>query len=105
VPRQTGLLTNHVDLLSSFADPEDPDLSSALVIEAVDHPPLKITADGSRVVLAWPAIASDYFLEVSDALVPTTWLVDGNPQVIVGDTITVTVKVTHAQRYYRLKQP
>ena len=58
-------------------------------------PPLGITADGSRVMLSWPAIAEDYVLQVSDDLGSSSqWLMDGNPRVVVGSQLTVTVKVT-----------
>jgi uncharacterized repeat protein (TIGR01451 family) len=106
VPQQTGLLTNQVGLLSAYVDPENPALFSELVIESVAEPPLDIVADGSRVVLAWPAIADDYVIEVSDGLSPpAVWTLDGNPHIVVGTQITVTVKVTNGRRFYRLVRP
>jgi hypothetical protein len=106
IPLQAGLLTNRVELFSAYVDPEDPGLLSELVVEAVTTPPLTITTEGSRVVLAWPAIAEGYRLEVSDHLaLPMVWVLDGNPQEPAGDRITVTVKVTNGRRYYRLVQP
>jgi large repetitive protein len=103
VPQQAGQLTNRVSLLSAFVDPENPELTSVLVVESVTAPPLTITADGSRVVLEWPGIADGYVLEVSDGLQsPSVWILDGNPHVVVGDRITVTVKVTNGKRFYRL---
>jgi len=106
VPQQAGPLTNQVSLLSAYVDPENPALFSELVIESVAEPPLNIVADGSRVVLAWPAIADDYILEVSDGLTPpAVWMMDGNPHVVEGNQITVTVKVTNGRRFYRLVRP
>jgi uncharacterized repeat protein (TIGR01451 family) len=106
VPQETGLLTNRVTLESSYVDSENADLTSELVIESVAAPPLSITPDGSRVVLAWPAIAEDYVLEVTENLGEgSTWLVDGNPYVVVDNQVTVTVKVTNGRRFYRLVRP
>jgi uncharacterized repeat protein (TIGR01451 family) len=106
VPQQAGWLTNRVELMSAYVDPEDPGLVGELVIESVTTPPMTITAEGSRVVLAWPAIAQGYVLQVSDELTtPMIWVFDGNPQELAGDRITVTVKVTNGRRYYRLVQP
>ena len=106
VPQQAGWLTNRVELMSAYVDPEDPGLVGELVIESVTTPPMTITADGSRVVLAWPGIAQGYVLEVSDGLTtPMIWVLDGNPRELAGDRITVTVKVTNGRRFYRLVQP
>jgi hypothetical protein len=33
------------------------------------------------------------------------WAFDGNPQEVLGDQVTVTVKVTNGRRFYRLIQP
>jgi uncharacterized repeat protein (TIGR01451 family) len=106
LPLETGLLTNKVTLESAYVDPLNPNLRSELVVESVAAPPLSITPDGSRVILAWPAIAGDYVLEVTDnhGLEPI-WLVDGNPYVVVDNQVTVTVKVTNGRRFYRLVRP
>jgi hypothetical protein len=106
VPQVTGWLTNRVRLLSAYVYPEDPQFDSELLVESVATPPLTIAEDGSRVVLSWAAIAEGYRLEVSDRLTsPMVWVLDGNPQVVVGDRITVTVKVTNGRRFYRLVLP
>jgi uncharacterized repeat protein (TIGR01451 family) len=106
VSQETGLLTNRVTLESGYVDPENPAFVSELVVESVATPPLSITPDGSRVILAWPAIADDYVLEVTDRLGSGgTWIVDGNPYVVVENQITVTVKVTNGRRFYRLVLP
>jgi hypothetical protein len=76
------------------------------VVESVATPPLTIAEEGSRVVLSWPAIAEGYQLEVSDGVtLPMVWGLDGNPPVVVGDRISVTVKVTNGRRFYRLVLP
>jgi uncharacterized repeat protein (TIGR01451 family) len=106
VPQQTGQLTNLVRLRSAYLGSEHPELISEEVVESVAVPPLGITADGSRVVLSWPAVAEDYVLQVSDDLGSSSqWLMDGNPRVVVGSQLTVTVKVTNGRRFYRLVKP
>ena len=106
MPRQVGQLTNHVTLYSDYVDPQNPNLMSSLISEVVATPPLNIELVGSRVRLAWPAIAGDYVLQVTESLDSSaSWILDGNPVVEVGQQRTVTVKVTNGQRFYRLVRP
>jgi uncharacterized repeat protein (TIGR01451 family) len=105
-PQETGWLTNRVELSSEYVDPADPGLRSELRVEAVATPPLAIRLEGNRMVLSWPALAEGYWLQVSEGLTtPMVWAFDGNPQEVLGDQVTVTVKVTNGRRFYRLIQP
>jgi uncharacterized repeat protein (TIGR01451 family) len=106
VPLQGGTLTNTVEVSSAYVDPADPNLRSELLTQVVTEPPLRIEVEGSRVVLSWPALAEGYYLEAVDRLEhPELWYPDGNPRVVVGDRVTVTVKVVGTLRFYRLVRP
>jgi uncharacterized repeat protein (TIGR01451 family) len=106
VPRQAGTITNRVTLFSTYAEETNPNLVSELTTLVVEEPPLQIERDGSRIVVSWPALAENYTLFATDSLFePVLWYPDGNPQVVEGTRITVTVKVTNAARYYRLRRP
>jgi uncharacterized repeat protein (TIGR01451 family) len=106
VPLQGGTLTNTVMVMSAYVDPADPRLRSELLTEVVTEPPLRIEVDGTRVVLSWSALAEGYYLEAVDRLDhPELWYPDGNPRVVVGDRVTVTVKVAGTLRFYRLVRP
>jgi large repetitive protein len=106
VPRQVGTITNTVMAVSRYAAPDNPNLVSELVIQVVDRPPLRVDREGSRIVLSWPLLAEEFILFATDSLVePVMWYPDGNPREVVGNRVTVTVKVTTAARYYRLSRP
>jgi len=104
-PRVVGPITNVAVLSSAFADPADAALTSRVVTAVVGQPPLTYTLTGTRLTLHWPTIASDYVLETTPHLSPPTWVEDRNPRVIVGDRITVTVKIFGTQACYRLRKP
>jgi uncharacterized repeat protein (TIGR01451 family) len=106
VPRQAGMITNKVMLFSAYAEETNPNLISELTTLVVEEPPLQIKRDGSRIVVSWPGLAENYTLFATDSLLePVLWYPDGNPQVVEGTRITVTVKVANAARYYRLRRP
>jgi large repetitive protein len=106
VPRQVGSITNRVMVFSAYADENNPNLISELTTHVVATPPLRIERDRSRIVISWPALAEGYILFATDSLAePLLWYPDGNPQVVEGTRITVTVKVTHASRFYQLRGP
>jgi hypothetical protein len=106
VPQQATTITNRVVLTSAYVEPDHPNLISELTTTVVDAPPLLIELDGSRIVVSWPTLAQDYLLFATDRLdEPVLWYPDGNPRVIEGARVTVTVKVTNAARFYRLSRP
>lgn len=106
VPRQATTITNRVVLSSAYVESDNPNLISELTTTVVDAPPLLIELDGSRIVVSWPTLAQDYILLATDRLdEPVLWYPDGNPRVVEGARVTVTVKVTNAARYYRLSRP
>lgn len=56
-------------------------------------------------VLAWPASATNYFLEYTDALSPTNlWRPVFNPPALVGNQVVVTNTSVDLMRFYRLRQ-
>jgi uncharacterized repeat protein (TIGR01451 family) len=104
-PRSVGLITNVAVLSSAFADPADSALTSRAISSVVATPPLTYTLSGTKFMLHWPALASDYRLETTSDLVRQPWIEDPNPRVVEGDRITVTVKTFGSQAYYRLRKP
>jgi uncharacterized repeat protein (TIGR01451 family) len=104
-PRVVGSVTNAAVLSSAFADPADGTFTSRIVTPVVGQPPLTYVLSGTKLTLYWPTLANDYLLETTTQLSPPAWVEDRNPQVIVGDRITVTVKTFGGQACYRLRKP
>jgi uncharacterized repeat protein (TIGR01451 family) len=105
VPRALGEITNQVVLASPYADPARSNLISRLGVMVVDTPTLQSERSQNRLLLWWPLVAQDYFLEVTDNLVPpVSWAEERNARVIVGDRVTITIKMSTTARYYRLRK-
>src|ERR1022692_493127 len=70
----------------------------------ITGPALKIVPAGGQVKITWPANATGFVLQSRTNLVSGTWsTVAGTPTVINGLN-TLTVSISQAQTYYRLKQ-
>jgi hypothetical protein len=105
VPRVLGVLTNEVLLQSTFADPENPNLGSTLLIPVVDTPTMSLEVQGNKMVISWPIAAEGFILEVTDQLTPPVfWTEERNAQVVVDGMITVTIKTSGGPKYYRLRK-
>ena len=106
VPRALGEITNQVVLASAYADPAHSNLTSRLALMVVDTPTLQFERSQNRLLLWWPLVAQDFILEVTDNLLPpASWAQERNTRVVVGDRVTVTIKMSTAARYYRLRKP
>lgn len=67
--------------------------------------PLAIGRSQSNVVLSWPeASSSGYVLEFTSSL-GSTWSPETTVSIVTAGQITVTVPITGAARFYRLKRP
>jgi hypothetical protein len=72
----------------------------ALVGVPTEPPVLSLTRVGNEITLSWPAEATGFFLESTDALPGTTWnVVEG----VVNNSVTVSTSA--ATRFYRLRHP
>lgn len=65
---------------------------------------LKATLAGNAVVLSWPTNATGFMLQSTPSLVPPIWTDVTNGLTIVGAENTVSIAVTNARRYFRLRQ-
>ncbi len=90
---------------SPATDPSDPDLSGRLVTEVVASPQLWVNQTSNRLVFSWPVTGTNFVLESATTLTNPKWTPVNYPPVIAGDQITVTLKPTGAQSYFRLHQP
>lgn len=91
-------------LLSPAVDLSKPGAIHRLEIPVSSSPLLVGERDGNRLILSWPALAADYDLEFSDDLSAAPWQPLLNPKIIVGDEVTVNVKLSSPARYYRLRK-
>ena len=80
-------------------------MSARLTAEVVAAPILGLNRGGGYLVFSWPAAGSNFVLESTANLVNAVWVPVKYPPVISGDVITVTVKASGAESYYRLHQP
>jgi uncharacterized repeat protein (TIGR01451 family) len=105
-PTTAGLITNTFALSSAFLDPAEPVQKAVAVSRGVAEPPLTVEHSGKRLVLSWPVVAVGYVLQSTDHLnPPVRWVDDQNPKVIVGDRVTVSLKIVGSEWYYRLVKP
>jgi hypothetical protein len=72
--------------------------------DPLPRPVLSITKSAGNVVVSWPASASGYGLEFSPSLPATIWSPVTNTPVGAGDQMTVTLPVSEAPKYLRLKK-
>ena len=72
-------------------------------IPVVNTPTLFTERTGNRLLLTWPAVAADFELDYTDNLA-APWQSLLTPRFVVGDRITVNVKLTSPARYYRLRR-
>ncbi|HYT60657.1 MAG TPA: DUF11 domain-containing protein, partial [Haliangiales bacterium] len=106
VPRVLGEITNQVVVTSPYADPVSTNLTSQLAVTVVGTPFLSSERSLNKLVLSWPVAAENFILQVTDNLVPpVNWSEERNASVIVGDQVTVTVKMSTQAHYYRLVRP
>ncbi len=79
-------------------------LTDPTIPPAPAPPTLSITKSGNQVVIAWPASATGVILQSSASVSPTSWSDVTEPQVVVGDQVTVTVPIGTEPRFYSLRQ-
>jgi hypothetical protein len=63
---------------------------------------LKISKEGTNVVVSWPASATNFALEASSSLA-TGWTAVASAPVTNQQVVSVTLPVAGAQRFFRLK--
>ena len=100
-----GPRVSQATILSPAADPADPALSSRLEVEIVDTPALNATREGNRLVLSWPTVAAEFDLQFREDAASGDWQWSQNPKLIIGDQVTVNVKLSSPTRFYRLLKP
>lgn len=100
-----GEIVCQTTVLSPATDPSDPRLGARLTTEVVATPILWVNRSGGYLMFSWPAVGSNFVLESTTNLANPVWVKVKYPEVISGDVITVTVKATGAESYYRLHQP
>jgi hypothetical protein len=66
-------------------------------------PVLRIGISGTNALVRWPVVASNYVLQVNEAL-SGTWSNAANPTVIGPDNV-VTAPIGPGPRFYRLFRP
>jgi uncharacterized repeat protein (TIGR01451 family) len=102
-PTAAGSATNLATLGSAFLDPALPSPTAVAVSRVVAEPPLTAERAGNRLLVSWPAVAEGYVLQGADRIGPdAAWTDDQNPQVLVDDRVTVSVKVVGQEWFYRL---
>lgn len=74
-------------------------------LPSVEAPELAIAADGTNVILSWPAPATGFVLEATDILNPTAWGTAAGTVVEEGGRKKVTVTPDLGTRFYRLNRP
>jgi hypothetical protein len=67
-------------------------------------PVLQIARTGTQIVLAWPAAASNYILETSSTLGPSSWMSLTNRVVLSSDNYWFTNDVSQMTAFFRLRQ-
>jgi len=72
-----------------------------------DTPPtLSVVLQGTNVVISWPVTCNNYVLEQTASLNPSSWSpVSLPPYPIVGGQYSVTIPITGANAFYRLRFP
>ena len=100
-----GEIVCQTTVYSPATDPSDPRLGARLTTEVVASPTLWLGRTGGYLMFSWPAVGSNFVLESTTNLANPVWVPVKYPPVISGDVITVTVKATGAESYYRLHQP
>jgi uncharacterized repeat protein (TIGR01451 family) len=66
---------------------------------------LSIETAGHRVLVSWPASATNYVLESTASLVPANWRLVTNTPVTANSTQTVTLDLTYTNQFFRLRSP
>lgn len=91
--------TNVIDIL-----PENNAASIVVSVVAPPPPELSILSVGSgSAVIAWPEDATNFVLEFSPGLLPANWNTVTNVPAITNDLQTVTVDVSGASGFFRLR--
>lgn len=103
-PIYPGMFVSQAALLSPAVDLSKPGAINRLEIPVSTSPLLVGEREGNRLILSWPALAADYDLEFSDDLSSAQWQPLLNPKIIVGDEVTVNVKLSSPARYFRLRK-
>lgn len=99
-----GTLVSQAAILSPAVDTAAPGHLHRIEIEVAETPELLATQQGNRLFLSWPAVAAEFDIEATDSPALGNWQPLQNPKVIVGDTVTVNVKLSSEMRFFRLRK-
>jgi hypothetical protein len=84
-------------------DANDLDNEASVVVSVNTQPVLAIRQEATNVVVSWLTNAGVFVLERTPALSPTTWNVTVTNPPASGDRYEVTIPVTNATGYFRLR--
>lgn len=87
---------------SPAASSSDPDQAARIILPVLSAPAIVYEYLGNRLTLTWPSVAASYVLESADSLAKPVWTQVATPPTATEDKLTVVVKVSGAQRFYRL---
>ncbi|MCD6338990.1 MAG: DUF11 domain-containing protein [Verrucomicrobia bacterium] len=104
LPKQTGLLVAQTTLFSPAIDPADPNNSARVEIAVVETPTIAFARQGNRLIISWPSVAEDFVVEYKNRLSDPEWKPLINPRVLVGDRYQVSIKLSRASRFFRLRK-
>jgi uncharacterized repeat protein (TIGR01451 family) len=86
-------------------DANDLDNEASVVVSVNAQPVLAIRQETTNVIVSWPTNAGAFVLERTPALAPTTWNVTLTNPPASGHRYEVTIPVTNAAGYFRLRSP
>lgn len=66
-------------------------------------PTLNAAREGNRLVLSWPTVAAEFEVEFRDEAAGGDWQ-GSEPKLILGDRVTVNVKLSSTSRFFRLRK-
>ncbi len=105
VPTAPGQITDSATVSSSVLDSLKANNTVAAKTIVEGGVQLTVGRSGNNFTIAWPASAGNYVLESANTLnLPVTWTqVTTPPSQLVGDQNVVTVGMTNASRFFRLR--
>ena len=70
----------------------------------VSGPPLEAAISAGAIVISWTASATDFTLQTTDKLPATSWSTVTNNPVVVGGLNQVSLPLSGAAAFYRLRK-
>jgi uncharacterized repeat protein (TIGR01451 family) len=105
LPRNLGRFSTRAVVASPAAAADDPHLTSLLKLTVIETPTLYHERLGNRLLLSWAKTADNFVLEAtSDLAAPNGWTLVRNPRELIGDRLTVTVKLSGDTTFFRLRK-